>query len=198
MSHMVILAESEYTPDGSWPRSHVVTFFEDVLRNGPGDNGKPRPLRKAASAPKSFIATPLSLDAPLSSHRWACVQQTIWTTLIGYLWYSQEFAYRKLWRNAAEFESARKQTLGLKITKTGDGAATISRDFDHEVPDKLKVIFIEYVHRHLANFAFEVTSDRRYMCPECGKHVMELDALRWQLEVKKNLTGSTSQWMCIS
>jgi hypothetical protein len=55
-----------------------------------------------------------------------------------------------LWRNAAEFESARKDTLGLKITKTGDGAPTISLYFDHGLPDELKVIFIEYVHRHLA------------------------------------------------
>lgn len=42
------------------------------------------------------------------------------------LWYRQEFAHRELWRNAAEFESAWKQTLGLKITKTGDGAARIT------------------------------------------------------------------------
>ena len=73
--------------------------------------------------------------------------QTVWTTLVVRLWYSQEFAHRELWRNAAEFESARKQTLGLKITKTGDGAATISLYFDAKVEDVLKVIFIEYVHR---------------------------------------------------
>lgn len=70
--------------------------------------------------------------------------QTVWTTLVVRLWYSQEFAHRELWRNAAEFESARKQTLGLKITKTGDGVATISLYFDPKVPDELKVIFIEY------------------------------------------------------
>ena len=53
--------------------------------------------------------------------------QTVWTTLVVRLWYSQEFAHRELWRNAAEFESARKQTLGLKITKTGDGAGLLTQ-----------------------------------------------------------------------
>ena len=111
--------------------------------------------------------------------------QTVWTTLVVRLWYSQEFAHRELWRNAAEFESARKQALGLKITKTADGAATISLYFDLKVPDELKVIFIEYVHRHLAKYACEVTRDRRYVCPECGKPVKDLDAVRRRLEAKK-------------
>ena len=112
--------------------------------------------------------------------------QTVWTTLVVRLWYSQEFAHRELWRNAAEFESARKQTLGLKITKTGDGAATISLYFDREVPDELKVIFIEYVHRHLAKYACEVTRDRRYVCPNCATPVRDLDAVRRRLEAKKD------------
>lgn len=111
--------------------------------------------------------------------------QTVWTTLVVRLWYSQEFAHRELWRNAAEFESARKQTLGLKITKTGDGAATISLYFDHGLPDELKVIFIEYVHRHLAKYACDVTRDRRYVCPECGKQVKDLDAVRRRIEANR-------------
>lgn len=112
--------------------------------------------------------------------------QTVWTTLVVRLWYSQEFAHRELWRNAAEFESARKQTLGLKITKTGDGTATISLYFDVKVPDELKVIFIEYVHRHLARYACEVVRDRRYMCPDCGTLVTDFNAVRRRLESKKD------------
>ncbi len=112
--------------------------------------------------------------------------QTVWTTLVVRLWYSQEFAHRELWRNAAEFESARKQTLGLKITKAGDGAAMISLYFDLKVPDELRVIFIEYVHRHLAKYACEVTRDRRYVCPDYGTPVKDLDAVRRRLEAKKD------------
>lgn len=113
--------------------------------------------------------------------------QTVWTTLVVRLWYSQEFKHRELWRNAAEFASPKGYTLGLKLThKHGEGEATISLYFDQEVPDELKAIFIEYVHRHLAKYADEVTRDRRYVCPECGKAVNDLDAVRKRLEAKKD------------
>jgi len=115
--------------------------------------------------------------------------QTVWTTLVVRLWYSQEFNHRELWRNAAEFESAKGHTLGLKIdNKQGDGTATISLYFDVQVPDELKVIFIEYVRRHLARFGCEVSRDRRYICPnsKCGAPVTNLDAVRRRLEAKKS------------
>lgn len=106
--------------------------------------------------------------------------QTVWTTLVVRLWYSQEFAHRELWRNAAEFASAKGHTLGLKIRKEGDGGATIEIYFDVDVPDELKVLFIEYVHRHLARYACDVVRDRRYIC-QCGKPVTDLDTVRERL-----------------
>lgn len=112
--------------------------------------------------------------------------QTVWTTLVVRLWYSQEFEHRELWRNAAEFVSPKGYTLGLKIeNRQGEGTATISLYFDHEVPDDLKVIFIEYVHRHLAKYACEVTRDRRYVCPECGEPVKDIEAVRRRKEAGK-------------
>ncbi len=113
--------------------------------------------------------------------------QTVWTTLVVRLWYSQEFEHRELWRNAAEFASPKGYMLGLKIeNRQGEGTAKISLYFDHEVPEELKVIFIEYVHRHLAKCAYEVTRDRRYVCPECGTPVKDLEAVRRRLEAKKD------------
>jgi DNA-directed RNA polymerase subunit RPC12/RpoP len=113
--------------------------------------------------------------------------QTVWSTLVVRLWYSQEFEHKELWRNAAEFASPKGFTLGLKIdNKQGEGTATVSLYFDKEVPDELKVIFIEYVHRHLAKFGCEVSRDRRYVCQECGKPVLDLDAVRTRLEAKKD------------
>src|SRR6185312_317558 len=113
--------------------------------------------------------------------------QTVWSTLVVRLWYSQEFEHKELWRNAAEFASPKGFTLGLKIdNKQGEGTATVSLYFDKEVPDELKVIFIEYVHRHLAKFGCEVSRDRRYVCQKCGKPVLDLDAVRKRLEAKKD------------
>ena len=113
--------------------------------------------------------------------------QTVWTTLVVRLWYSQEFEQRELWRNAAEFASSRGHILGLKIAnRQGEGQATISLYFDVQVPDELKVIFIEYVHRHLAKYGCEVTRDRRYICSNCAKPVQDLDAVRRRLAAKKD------------
>jgi WD40 repeat protein len=113
--------------------------------------------------------------------------QTVWTTLVVRLWYSQEFEHRELWRNAAEFASNRGNTLGLKIdNRQGEGQATISLYFDVKVPDELKVIFIEYVHRHLDRYACDVTRDRRYVCGKCSKPVRDLDAVRNRLAAGKS------------
>ena len=112
--------------------------------------------------------------------------QTVWTTLVVRLWYSQEFEHKELWRNAAEFQSSKKHLLGLKIdNRQGEGQATISLFFDVKTPDELKVIFIEYVHRHLAKYGCDVTRDRRYVC-KCGQRVIDLEAVQRRLAAGKD------------
>jgi WD40 repeat protein len=113
--------------------------------------------------------------------------QTVWTTLVVRLWYSNEFEHRELWRNAAEFESAKGRVLGLKIdNQQGEGTGIISLYFDKDLPDELKVIFIEYVHRHLAKYGCDVRRDRRYVCLNCGKPVNDLDTVQKRLETGKD------------
>jgi hypothetical protein len=105
--------------------------------------------------------------------------QTIWTTLVVRLWYSQEFEHKELWRNAAEFVSPKKNTLGLKLThRQGEGEATISLYFDKNVHDELKALFIEYVHQHLDRYACNVIRDRRYICCGCGRPFKDLDVIQ--------------------
>lgn len=116
--------------------------------------------------------------------------QTIWTTLVVRLWYGNNFRHKELWRNAAEFSSSRGHLLGLKISnRQGEGEATISLFFDVATPDDLKVIFIEYVHRHLARYGCNVTRDRRYVCA-CGKPVTDL------AEVQKRLSDGKAFIYC--
>jgi hypothetical protein len=105
--------------------------------------------------------------------------QTVWTTLVVRLWYSQEFEQKELWRNAAEFKSSRGNLLGLKIdNRQGEGEATISLFFDVQTPDELKVIFIEYVHRHLARYGCNVKRDRRYICCGCGRPFKDMELIQ--------------------
>lgn len=120
-----------------------------------------------------------------ASYRFSGEWQTVWTTLIVRLWSSQEFEHRELWQNAAEFASSKGHILGLKLDRTqGDGTARISVYFDEEVPDELRAIFMEYVHRHLVRFGCEVRRDRRYVCqnPACGAPVTNLDTVRRRLD----------------
>ena len=113
--------------------------------------------------------------------------QTIWTTLVVRLWYSQEFNHSELWRNAAEFKSARGNLLGLKIdNRQGEGEATISLFFDVQTPDDLKIIFIGYVHQHLARYGCDVKRDRRYVCVHCSTPVTDLIIVRKRLEAGKD------------
>lgn len=112
--------------------------------------------------------------------------QTVWTTLVVRLWYSQEFGHRELWRNAAEFASAKGDALGLLVKKEGDGDATIGLYFDTAVPDEMKAVFIEYVHRHLARHACAVTRERRYICEHCGKPVTDMAAVQKRLATGKD------------
>lgn len=121
------------------------------------------------------------------SHTFSGEWQTVCTTLVVRLWYSQEFRHRELWRDPPEFASGKGHTAGLKIdNKQGAGTATISLYFDVQVEDVLKAIFIEYAQRHLARYACEVSRGRRYVCPRCGTPVTNLDAVRKRLAAKKD------------
>lgn len=118
------------------------------------------------------------------SYRFTGEWQSIYTTLVVRLWYSREFDHNDLWRNAADFLTPAGHTLGLKLDKTGEGEATINLFFEAAVSDEFKVIFIEYVHRHLARYAKSVERDRRYIC-ECGNAVTDLDAVRKRMKMKR-------------
>lgn len=109
---------------------------------------------------------------------------TVYTTLVVRLWYSQEFKNKELWKDAAELETTTGKIAGLLMERTGEGVGTVCAFFDPEVPDELKVVFIEYVHQHLRRYAKDVRRDRRYVC-KCGKPVTEHDAVRARLDAGK-------------
>lgn len=112
------------------------------------------------------------------SYSFAGELQTIYTTLVVRLWYSRQFDQKELWRNAAEFRTTTGRTVGLVMERTGEGEGVIRLFFEREVPEELKVVFIEFVHRHLEKHARDVVRDRRYVCPKCAKPVTDAEAVR--------------------
>jgi GTPase SAR1 family protein/DNA-directed RNA polymerase subunit RPC12/RpoP len=120
------------------------------------------------------------------SYTFAGELRTIYTTLVVRLWYSREFDNKELWQNASEFTTSKGQTVGLVMARIGEGEGTLSVFFETSVPDELKVVFIDYVHRHLEKYARDVRRDRRYVCTNCGRAVSDLEAVRERLAAKKN------------
>ncbi len=97
--------------------------------------------------------------------------QTIYTTLVVRLWHSGAFDHKELWQNAAEFTTSRARTVGVLFKALGDGEGQLNIFFDPDVPDELKVVFIEFVHRHLAKYGRDHQRERRYVCSNCSEPV---------------------------
>jgi len=111
--------------------------------------------------------------------------QTIYTTLVVRLWYSRSFDQKELWQNAAEFTISTGKIIGVLFEKLGDGAGKISVFFENGVPDEMKVVFIEFVHRHLAKHGRELQRQRRYVC-DCGEPVTNLALVQKRQEMGKD------------
>ena len=111
---------------------------------------------------------------------------TVYTTLVVRLWYSKSFDNKELWQNAAEFATSKGHTAGFMMERTGEGEGTLSIFFDSQVPDELKVVFIEYVHQHLRRYGRDVRRDRRYICVDCAAPVIDLEAVRKRLEAGRD------------
>lgn len=112
--------------------------------------------------------------------------QTIYTTLVVRAWYSRIFDQRELWRNAAEFATTKGQIVGVIFQPLGDGVGKLSVFFDAGVPDELKVIFIEFVQRHLDKYARGLQRQRRYVCKDCGQAVDNAAMIRKRLEAGRD------------
>jgi WD40 repeat protein/GTPase SAR1 family protein/DNA-directed RNA polymerase subunit RPC12/RpoP len=111
--------------------------------------------------------------------------QTIYTTLVVRAWYSRIFGQRELWQNAAEFTTIKGQIVGVVFEAIGDGAGKLSVFFEAGIPDEMKVVFIEFVHRHLEKYARDLRRQRKYLCAKCGYPVENLEMITRRQEAGK-------------
>ncbi len=109
----------------------------------------------------------------------------VYTTLVVRLWYGGGFDNKELWCNAAEFATPGGKTMGLVMERSGEGEGTISVFFHHEVNEDSKVMFSEYVHRHLHKYGRKVRRHRHYVCGHCGNPVIDREAVRRRLAAGK-------------
>jgi hypothetical protein len=126
--------------------------------------------------------------AVLVSYTFTGELQTIYTTLVVRLWYSGTFDHKELWQNAAEFTTSKGRTAGVLFSPLGDGRGQLSIFFDPDVSDELKVVLIEFVHRHLTKYGRDLQRERRYVCQnaECAEPVTDYAIVRKRFAAGKN------------
>jgi hypothetical protein len=113
---------------------------------------------------------------------------TIFATLVVRLWHSEMFNRPEIWSNAAIFRAKQEERIGFLFQKVCEGTATIEVFADASVPEDERLLFIEYVHKHLKRYAGEdLKRERHYVCinPDCGKPITDTAAVAERLRSGK-------------
>lgn len=110
--------------------------------------------------------------AVLVAYRFTGFLDDIYATLVVRLHHNKAFKQDQLWRYAADFKTiATSRTLGIKMTRRGEGAGELEVYFDPAIPLGEKIIFSKYIHEYLLQNANDVERLRYYVCPYCGTPV---------------------------
>ena len=92
----------------------------------------------------------------------------IYATLVVRLHHTDAFDYKKLWIDAADFESPTGNRIGLKMTRhEGQGEITVFADGN--VSEVSRLMFVKYVHEHLKARDPNCVRIRHYVCDKCKR-----------------------------
>lgn len=117
--------------------------------------------------PSYFLRSrPIQPEHPevLVSYRFIGPIDQIYATLIVRLHYTQAFESKDLWKDAADFLTQTGQRLGIKLVREPEGVARIDVYFNNQVVEDMRLVFAEYVHRHLSRYDTHVIRLRHYHC----------------------------------
>ena len=95
----------------------------------------------------------------------------IYATLVVRLNHTKSFAWKKLWRYAADFVTVGGRRLGIRLTKRAEGSGELEVYFDPDAALEDKIVFTMYIQEHLTQKGLDVVRLRRYMCGGCGTSV---------------------------
>ena len=124
----------------------------------------------------------------LVSYRFNGFLDDIYATLVVRLHHTEAFQPDQLWRYAADFKTLTGKTLGVKLTRRGEGAGEMEVYFDPGIPVEEKIIFSRYVDEHLRQKGRDVVRLRHYVCPHCGTPAGNLEvAMRKLMDGKKDI-----------
>ncbi|WP_295444065.1 TIR domain-containing protein [uncultured Thiodictyon sp.] len=102
----------------------------------------------------------------LVSYRFDGPADDIYATLVVRLHHTVAFDSADLWRSAADFRTQAGAALGFTLTRESEGTSRLEVYFEPAVVPDSRVLFLRYVHEHLAQHAQNVVRLRHYACSD--------------------------------
>src|SRR5262249_10345628 len=100
----------------------------------------------------------------LVTYRFTGPVDDIYATLVVKLHHTVAFQSTDLWKSAADFQTQTGAALGFTLTSEPEGTSRLEVYFDLNVDADMRVLFLRYVHDHLAQQAQNVVRLRHYAC----------------------------------
>jgi len=88
----------------------------------------------------------------------------IYASLVVRLHHTVAFESTDLWKSAADFKTQTGEALGFTLTRGREGGSHLEVYFEPNVDANSRVLFLRYVHDHLAQYAANVVRLRYYFC----------------------------------
>jgi hypothetical protein len=86
----------------------------------------------------------------------------IYATLVVRLHHTVAFSSTDLWNSAADFQTQTGASLGITLTREGEGASRLEVYFAPGIDANSRVLFLRYIHDHLERHAQSVQRVRHY------------------------------------
>lgn len=100
----------------------------------------------------------------LVTYRFAGPVDDIYATLVVRLHHTKAFDSTDLWKSAADFRTQTGAALGFTLVRETEGTSRLEVYFEPGVDPNSRVLFLRYVHDHLAQHAQSVVRLRHYSC----------------------------------
>ncbi len=100
----------------------------------------------------------------LVTYRFTGPVEEIYAMLVVRLHHTVVFETDHLWKDAADFKTQTGAGLGLKLHREAEGTSRLEVYFEPAVDENSRVVFLRYVHDHLAQHAENVVRLRHYTC----------------------------------
>jgi predicted MPP superfamily phosphohydrolase len=142
-----------------------------------------------------FLVFPSQINvtrpAPLKAHprtevayRFSGSIETIYTSLVVRLSYTNYFQREDQWKYAVEFSRDRRR-LGFSMQQVEEGTGELEIHFDTGISESDRITFIRFVTDHLRTKGIDIHEQIRLYCTKCGEEVKNRKAIAARVNTGK-------------